>query len=86
MTDRFNTAIEARDIMYDLQSRLIKLPYNPDLRRLHDNIVTMINQLSSLEVEARRTKNTKKVEKMKDDIANSIKHLEHYLIIAQIML
>ena len=86
MTDRFNTAIEAREIMYDLQTQMVRLPYNPDLRRVHNNIVTMINQLSSLEVEARRTKKTKNLENMKDKIANSIKHLEHYVMIARIML
>ena len=55
MTKTFNTAEEARAIMYDIDDQLTRLPYNPDLSKFCYNICDMVEELSKLEVYTRRT-------------------------------
>ena len=85
MDRTFNTAIEARDIVIDLRIQLNRLPYNPDLRKLCNNIGEMNSQLSRLEVEARQTRKTHKVDAHKEDMIKAIKHLEHLILMAKLM-
>jgi hypothetical protein len=85
MDRTFNTAIEARDIIIDLRIQLNRLPYNPDLRKLCNNIGEMNSQLSRLEVEARQTRKTHKVDAHKEDMIKAIKHLEHLILMAKLM-
>ena len=85
MSKTFNTAIEARDIVIDLRIQLNRLPYNPDLRKLCNNIGEMNSQLSRLEVEARQTRKTHKVDAHKEDMVKAIKHLENLILMAKLM-
>ena len=85
MSKTFNTAEEARDIIIDLRKRLNRMPYNPDLHKLINNIGAMNNQLSRLEVEARQTRKTQKFDAYKADMVKAITHLEHLMLIAQLM-
>jgi hypothetical protein len=55
MTKTFNTAEEAKAIMYDINDQLGRLPYNPDLSKFCYNICDMVEELSKLEVYTRRT-------------------------------
>jgi hypothetical protein len=85
MARTFDTALEARDIIIDLRIQLNRLPYNPDLRKLCNNIGEMNSQLSRLEVEARQTRKTHKVDAHKEDMIKAIKHLEHLILMAKLM-
>jgi hypothetical protein len=85
MDKTFNTAIEARDIIIDLRIQLNRLPYNPDLLKLCNNIGEMNSQLSRLEVEARQTRKTHKVDAHKEDMIKAIKHLENLILMAKLM-
>ena len=85
MDKTFNTAMEARDIIGDLRTQLKRLPYNPDLMKLCNNIGEMNSQLSRLEVEARQTRKTHKVDAHKEDMIKAIKHLEHLILMAKLM-
>lgn len=85
MAKTFDTAIEARDIIIDLRIQLNRLPYNPDLRKLCNNIGEMNSTLSRLEVEARQTRKTHKVDVHKEDMIKAIKHLEHLILMAKLM-
>jgi len=85
MSKTFNTAIEARDIISDLRIQLKRLPYNPDLLKLCNNIGEMNSVLSRLEVEARQTRKTHKVDAHKEDMIKAIKHLEHLILMAKLM-
>ena len=85
MARTFNTAIEARDIISDLRIQLKRLPYNPDLLKFCNNIGEMNSQLSRLEVEARRTRKTSKVDAHKEDLVKAIKHLENLILMAKLM-
>ena len=85
MDRTFNTALEARHIIMDLWRQLNRLPYNTDLRKLCNNIGEMNSQLSRLEVEARRTHKTHKVDAHREDMIKAIKHLEHLILMAKLM-
>ena len=85
MDKTFNTAIEARDIISDLRTQLKRLPYNPDLLKLCNNIGEMNSVLSRLEVEARQTHRTHKLDAHKEDMIKAIKHLEHFILMAKLM-
>ena len=85
MSKTFDTALEARHIIMDLRIQLNRLPYNPDLRKLCNNIGEMNSQLSRLEVEARRTRKTSKVDAHKEDLVKAIKHLENLILMAKLM-
>lgn len=85
MTKTFNTAIEARDIIIDLRNQLNRLPYNPDLKKLCENIGNMNCQLSRLEVEARQTRKTHKIDAHKEEMVKAIKHLDNLILMAKLM-
>jgi hypothetical protein len=85
MDKTFNTALEARDIIIDLRIQLNSLPYNLDLRKLCNNIGEMNSQLSRLEVEARQTRKTHKVDAHKEDMIKAIKHLENLILMSRLM-
>jgi hypothetical protein len=85
MDKTFNTAIEARDIISDLRIQLKRLPYNPDLLKLCNNIGEMNSTLSRLEVEARQTHKTRKLDAHKEAMIKAITHLEHLMLMAKLM-
>lgn len=85
MDKTFNTAEEARDIISDLRTQLKRLPYNPDLLKLCNNIGEMNSTLSRLEVEARQTHRANKLDAHKEDMIKAIKHLEQLILMAKLM-
>jgi hypothetical protein len=85
MAKTFDTALEARHIIMDLRIQLKRLPYNPDLLKFCNNIGEMNSQLSRLEVDARRTRKTSKVDAHREDLVKAIKHLEHLILMAKLM-
>jgi len=85
MTKTFSTALEAMDIISDMRIQINRLPYNPDLRKLCDNLVTMNSQLSRLEVEARQTRKSHKIDDHKQTMIKAITHLDHLILMAKLM-
>jgi hypothetical protein len=58
--------------------------YNPDLKKVFNNINGMITELSKLEVEARRTHNNLRVEECLLKINEAIDRLDKLLLIAKL--
>jgi hypothetical protein len=89
MTKTFNTAEEARSIMYDINTELGRLPYNPDLSKFCYNICDMVTELSRLEVYTRRTPPRSRYHieynKKRETIRDAIKHLENLVLMARLM-
>jgi hypothetical protein len=89
MSKTFNTAEEARVIMYDINDQLTRLPYNPDLSKFCYNICDMVSDLSRLEVYTRRTppRSRYHVEynKLRETVRASIKQIEGYILLARLM-
>ena len=85
MSKTFNTSEEARDIIIDLRKQLHRLPYNPDLHKLCNNIGQMNGELSRLEVEMRQTRKSYKFDAYKLEMVEAIKRLEHLILMAKLM-
>lgn len=58
--------------------------YNPDLKKIFNNINSMVTELSKLEVEARRTHNNLRVEECLVKINQAIDRLDKLLLIAKL--
>lgn len=68
-----------------LQAQLDTLPYNPDLRKMLKNIDSMVEKLSKLEVDARRTHVQHYTKEQLEKVNSAIDHLEKLLLMAQLM-
>lgn len=68
-----------------LKNKILDLPYNPDLRKLLKNIDGMIDTLSRLEVEARRTKNLTRCGEQLQKINSAVDTLEKWIIMAELL-
>ena len=69
----------------DLNTQLKQLSYNPDLRRMLNNITNMVSELSQAEVETRRLNRPEYNKEKVDDINKAIDHLEKLLLMAKLM-
>ena len=86
MTEKlFNNAVEAREFVSSLSVQLGRMPYNPDLRRYCDNLGKMVSDLSSVEVEARRSRRTEKYEIQATKLENAVAHLQQLKLMHRIM-
>lgn len=69
-----------------LTRHLMNCGYNPDLHKIVLNIDNMVDQLSKLEVEARRTHKNYAVEEKIAEINSAIDRLEKLLLLAKLLL
>lgn len=82
---KIEKATDWQTIYSDLKSELFVSGYNPDLKKMLDNITGMVTELSKAEVEARRLHNDKYLEEPLNKINKAIKHLEQFLLMAKLM-
>jgi hypothetical protein len=82
---RFHNSIEARNLVTELRDRLKRMPYNPDLKRYCDNLDKMVSDLSSLEVEARRSRGVEKYKMHLTKLEKAVAHLQQLMLIHQLM-
>lgn len=68
-----------------LTRHILNCGYNPDLHKIVVNIDKMVDQLSKLEVEARRTHKTYGVEEKIAEINSAIDRLEKFILIAKLL-
>jgi hypothetical protein len=81
MERKFETALEARDIVDGLAKRAKKLNYNPQYKVFLKNLEKMVNDLSSAEVVARQTKKKTIIDVPRDRLALAIDYFEKLLLI-----
>lgn len=68
-----------------LQKDIHAVGYNPDLQKMFNNISKMVDELSRIEVHARRIhKASYTIEKV-NDINKAIDHLDKLLLVARLM-
>lgn len=82
---RFEDAVDARFVLDGLKSQLKSINYNPDLKKYFENLESMVSELSSLEVVARRTGNTRKVEEYAQKLEESILYFEQLILMARLL-
>jgi hypothetical protein len=69
----------------DLKRELDSIGYNPDLKKMYNNIINMVTELSKLEVTARRINNDTYTSPLLEKINGAIDHLEKLILMAKLM-
>lgn len=69
----------------DLKRELDSIGYNPDLRKMYNNITNMVTELSKLEVTARRINRDSYTSHLLEKINAAIDHLEKLILMAKLM-
>ena len=82
---RIDTSLDWWKVDIELTKQIESIGYNPDLSKMLRNIESMIDDLSKLEVEARRTHKLEYTKQKVDAINKAIDHLEKLLLIAKLM-
>lgn len=85
MSLTISNSLEWRAVQSQLMNQINTIGYNPDLFKMLKNITGMVDELSKLEVEARRTHKTSQIEKQVEKINQSIDRLEKLLLIGLLM-
>lgn len=86
MNVAINNSLDWNSEMYRLQLQIMNVGYNRDLQKMFNNISKMVDELSKMEVEARRTHKYSYVETKVLQINEAIDHLEKLLLMAKLML
>jgi len=82
---QIENSLDWQAVHTELRTQIGQLPFNPDLRRMLNNISNMVSELSQAEVEARRISKMSYTETKVVQINEAIKHLEKLLLIAKLM-
>ena len=85
MSERFNTAEEARKYVDNFRYSNIDITFTKDATRILNNVIKLVTELSQLEVEARQTRKNRKVDECKIRLDQMIDNLEKLMIIAKLM-
>jgi len=78
-------AIDWQEVQKSIKNDLNSIGYNPDLKRMYDNIGVMVSELSKLEVTARRTHRYSIHHIEVTKINNAIDYLEKLILMAKLM-
>jgi hypothetical protein len=81
MERKFETALEARNIVDNLSKQVKKLNYNPQYKVLLKNLEKMVNDLSSAEVVARQSKKSGVIDIPRERLALAIDYFEKLILI-----
>ena len=82
---QIQTSLDWQSVHSELRTQIGQVPFNPDLRRMLNNITNMITELSQIEVEARRKNMAHITEPKVKSINEAIDRFEKLLLIAQLM-
>jgi hypothetical protein len=82
---KIQTALDWQDVSMQLRKDLDRVGYNPDLRKMFNNIQIMVTELSKLEVNGRRIKSTDFTQTQVDKINKAIDHLEKLILMGLLM-
>jgi len=79
-----HSSLDWNDVHSDLRTQIGQVPFNPDLRKMLNNISNMVAELSSAEVEARRINKLEYTHDKVVEINEAIDRLEKFLLIAHL--
>ena len=82
---QIQSSLDWNTVHSELRRQIGQLPYNPDLRKMLNNISDMVSELSSREVETRRLNKPEYSKEKVDEINKAIDHLEKLLLVAKLM-
>jgi hypothetical protein len=81
---QIQSSLDWNRVHSELRTQIGQVPFNPDLRRMLNNISNMVAELSAAEVETRRLNKPEYNKEKVDAINKAIDHLEKLLLIAQL--
>lgn len=79
------TAVQGRETCDRLKKELLRLRYNPDLKKMLANIEIMVTELSKIEVTCRQAKSNARLIDPLNKLNASVRHLEQFILIATLM-
>jgi len=81
---KFTTALEASEIVDDLDKQARTLNYNSDIRKLIKNAQKLVGVLGSAEVRARQLHKPYLANKSREELAQAIDYCEKMLLILRL--
>ena len=82
---KIETALDWQNVSLQIRRDLNSIGYNPDLKKMFDNIQLMVTELSKLEVNGRRIRSTTYTQTQVEKINNAIDHLEKLILMGLLM-
>jgi hypothetical protein len=82
---KFQTTLEARQILTELRKQTRSVPYNKDLRKLLDNCELLMIKMGNAEVLARQSHKPKLVEQSRDELARAMDYAEKMILLAKLL-
>ena len=82
---KIQTALDWQQVSVQIRKDLNSIGYNPDLKKLFDNIQLMVTELSKLEVNGRRIRSTDYTQNQVEKINKAIDHLEKLILMGLLM-
>ena len=82
---QIQTALDWQEVSDRLKTDLHRMGFNPDLKKMYDNIQLMVTELSKLEVNGRRIRSTTYTQSQVEKINKAIDHLEKLILMGLLM-
>ena len=82
---KIETALDWQEVSAQIRRDLDRVGYNPDLKKMYNNIQLMITELSKLEVNGRRIRSTHYTQSQVEKINTAIDHLEKLILMGLLM-
>lgn len=82
---KIETALDWQEASIQISKDLNRIGYNPDLRKMFNNLQLMVTELSKLEVNGRRLKSNNFTQTQVEKINKAIDHLEKLILMGLLM-
>jgi hypothetical protein len=82
---KIETALDWQQVSIQISKDLNSIGYNPDLKKMFNNIQLMVTELSKLEVNGRRIRSTNYTQSQVEKINKAIDHLEKLILMGLLM-
>jgi hypothetical protein len=82
---KIETALDWQEVSIQMSKDLNSIGYNPDLKKMFNNIQLMVTELSKLEVNGRRIRSTNYTQSQVEKINKAIDHLEKLILMGLLM-
>jgi hypothetical protein len=82
---KIETALDWQEVSIQISKDLNSIGYNPDLKKMFNNLQLMVTELSKLEVDGRRLRAKNYTQNQVEKINNAIDHLEKLILMGLLM-
>jgi hypothetical protein len=82
---KIETALDWQQVSIQISKDLNTIGYNPDLKKMFNNLQLMVTELSKLEVDGRRLRAKDYTQNQVEKINKAIDHLEKLILMGLLM-